>query len=88
MPRPAYDAVGCACSLTCSTQPVTVVVRQWRCALFLHPVSGRLWFVMSTDDGKWDWESANEIDDRADAYETSRTIEMSLHRIVAAVAEG
>ncbi|MGW4946245.1 hypothetical protein ACWEOZ_32205 [Actinoplanes sp. NPDC004185] len=67
---------------------MTLLVRQWRCALFLHPVSGRLWFVMSTGDGEWDWESANEIDNRADVYETSRTIETSLHRIVAAVAEG
>ena len=82
-PRTDYTIKGCTCLLTCSTQPLTLLVKEWRCALFLHPGNGQLWFVMSTAHGKWDWESANEIDDRADVFETSQEVGALLHRIQA-----
>jgi hypothetical protein len=65
---------------------MTLLVDQWRCALFLHPDNGRLWFVMSLGHGQWDWESANEIDDRADAFVAGQTIEAQLRKITAIVA--
>lgn len=85
--RPLFDLAGCACRLTCSTQPPTLVVREWRCALFLHPESDNLWFVMSAAHEKWDWGSANEIDSRSDFFEVSRPIETSLRQIRSAVAD-
>lgn len=73
--------------MTCSTQPVTLLVKEWSCALFLHPDNGRLWFVMSVDHMKWDWESANEIDDRADIFDVSRKIELLLRKAGSVISE-
>jgi hypothetical protein len=87
-PRTSYSAKGCVCLITCSTQPLTLVVKEWGCALFLHPDSGQLWFVVSLAGEKWDWESADEIDDRADVFEISQVIEMLLHQMDAAIATG
>src|SRR4051794_10481572 len=84
--RPAFNNAGCTCLLTCSTQPVTLVVKEWGCGLFLHPGSGQLWFVMSVAPGKWDWESANEIDDRADVFDISRKIGTLLLEITSVIA--
>jgi hypothetical protein len=84
--RPDYNASGCACLVTCPTQPMTLLVDQWRCALFLHPGDGHLWFVMSLGHGQWDWESANEIDDRTDVFVAGQTIEALLRKITAIVA--
>jgi hypothetical protein len=64
---------------------MTLLVKEWRCALFLHPGSGRLWFVMPVAHGKWDWESAGEIEDRADVFATSPEVETLLHRVQALV---
>jgi hypothetical protein len=85
-PRPAYCSDSCGCELTCSTQPVTLLVQEWHCALFLHPDTGHLWFVMVGEDGSWDWESANEIDGRADIFDISKNIERSLRRIESVIA--
>jgi hypothetical protein len=70
---------------TCSSQPVTLVVKEWGCALFLHPDTDCLWFVVSLPDEKWDWESANEIDDRDDFFESARTIGILLRQIDSAI---
>ena len=80
-PRHSYDLESCGCLLTCATQPMTLVVKEWRCALFNHASSGRLWFVMSAGPAAWDWGTANEIDDRADVFEAGTTIETFLHEI-------
>ena len=87
-PRNSYRAEGCTCLITCSAQPLTLVVKEWGCALFLHPDSGHLWFVVSLADEKWDWESSDEIDDRADVFEVSQVIEMRLRQIDTAISGG
>ncbi|MEU4423553.1 hypothetical protein AB0F81_23235 [Actinoplanes sp. NPDC024001] len=79
--RSSYDSEGCACLMTCSSQPPTLVLQDWGCALFLHPDSGHLWFVMADADGGWEWDHANDVDARSDVFEVSRKIEDSLRRI-------
>jgi hypothetical protein len=72
--RTAYDEPGCACTITCSTQPITLLADRWRCALFLDP-RGDLWQVPTLTGGAWDWENAGEIDTRHDLYHASTVIE-------------
>ena len=67
---------------------MTLLVKNWRCALFLHPDNGRVWFVMSIAHGKWDWESSNEIEIRSDVYDASNEIGILLHRIEAVLTAG
>jgi hypothetical protein len=73
----AYNEPGCACAITCATQPLTLLSDQWNCALFLDP-GGDLWHVPAIDGGNWDWENAAEIDTRSEFYETSVSIELLL----------
>jgi hypothetical protein len=72
--------------VTCSTQPITLLVEERGCALFLHPETGHVWFVTSIAHGQWDWESAYEIDDRADAFEFGQPVEILLRHITSLVA--
>ena len=72
--RTAYDEAGCACTITCASQPLTLLADRWNCALFLHP-NGELWHVPAIFHGNWDWEAASKIDTRADFYEASVGIE-------------
>ncbi len=34
-PRVTYNDPGCACTITCATQPLTLLADRWDCALFL-----------------------------------------------------
>ncbi|AGZ41313.1 hypothetical protein [Actinoplanes friuliensis] len=85
--RLAYTSASCKCLVTCSTQPVTLLVKEWACALFLHPDNDHLWFVMNVAHGQWDWESAGEIDERADMFDACGEIEGLLRRLTTVLAE-
>ncbi|MEV4539337.1 hypothetical protein AB0J82_36750 [Asanoa sp. NPDC049518] len=76
-----FDTIGCACAITCATQPTTLLAINWNCALFRHPDTGHLWFVNSLGSGQWDWESANEIDPRADQFAAAEVISDHLDQI-------
>lgn len=86
--RTTYNTTGCACAITCPTQPMTVLalVDPWNCALFTHPGTGCLRFVMPLGKDQWDWESANEIDSRSEYFAAGQAIEPLIHAIAAAVA--
>ena len=71
--RRSYDKSGCACTITCATQPITLLANRWNCALFLNQ-DGALWQVPALTDGTWDWENAGEIDTRHDFYNATVAI--------------
>jgi len=72
--RVTYNDPGCACTITCATQPLTLLADRWDCALFLDQ-GGDLWYVPDLSNGAWAWENAGEIDSRSEFYEASVTIE-------------
>ena len=72
--RVTYDESGCACTITCATQPITLLADRWGCALFLNE-RGDLWHVPALTAGTWDWENAAEIDNRHDFYHASVVLE-------------
>lgn len=74
LPRSTYDELGCACTITCATQPITLLADHWHCALFLNP-AGQLWHVPAMPNGTWDWGNAGEIDSRHDTYDDAVIIE-------------
>lgn len=80
--RVTYDEPGCACTITCATQPLTLLADLWDCALFLDS-RGDLWHVPVLAPGVWDWNSAAEIDTRSELYNASVVIrhllQASLH---------
>ncbi|MBB5871948.1 hypothetical protein F4553_005327 [Allocatelliglobosispora scoriae] len=75
--RTDYFQPGCACAITCDTQPMTLLAEQWGCALFLDR-NGDLWHVNAMANGQWDWEHGGEIDTRADTYDDNVDIERLL----------
>jgi hypothetical protein len=79
LPRTTYDERGCACTITCATQPITLLADHWGCALFLDQ-GADLWHVPAMANGNWDWENAGEIDSRAGFYQASRIIEHLLRQ--------
>jgi len=58
--RTTYSDEGCACAITCATQPMTLLAEQWNCAMFLDP-GGDLWFVCKLPGGQWDWASCGQV---------------------------
>ena len=72
--RVTYNDPGCACAITCATQPLTLLADRWNCALFLDP-AGDLRFVPAQPNGTWAWENAAEIDSRSEFYDAGVTIE-------------
>ncbi|MFC7279601.1 hypothetical protein ACFQS1_37035 [Paractinoplanes rhizophilus] len=54
--RLTYDEPDCACTITCVTQPITLLADRWGCALFLDQ-NGGLWQVPALPGGTWDWET-------------------------------
>ncbi|WP_144118360.1 hypothetical protein [Catellatospora sichuanensis] len=60
LPRTTVNEPGCACTITCATQPMTLLVPQWRSALFLTPHGMR--FVNALDAGQWDWAESGQLD--------------------------
>jgi hypothetical protein len=72
--RTTYDDLGCACTITCATQPLTLLADRWDCALFLDS-GGDLWYVPALPNGTWAWENAAEIDSRSEYYHASVIIE-------------
>ncbi|NJP30770.1 hypothetical protein [Micromonospora thermarum] len=79
LPRTTYNEPGCACSITCATQPITLLAHQWGSALFLDQ-GGDLWHVPAMANGIWDWDRAAEIDARADVHDTGLVIEHLLRQ--------
>ncbi|MFI5489240.1 hypothetical protein [Micromonospora echinaurantiaca] len=79
LPRTAYNEPGCACTITCATQPLTLLADPWGCVLFLDQ-GGDLWHVLALANGTFDWDSAGEIDSRSDFYNASVTIEHLLRQ--------
>ena len=73
-PRVTYNDPGCTCTITCATQPLTLLADRWNCALFLD-AGGDLWFVPALFNGTWAWENAVEIDTRSEFYDAGVTIE-------------
>lgn len=84
--RTSYTQPGCACAITCSTQPMTLLAEQWGCALFLD-FAGDLWTVTQLHGGQWDWENAGEIDSRSDAYRPSIVVQRHLRTIAEALRQ-
>ncbi|MET8311579.1 hypothetical protein [Micromonospora sp. NPDC005173] len=73
LPRTTYNEPGCACTITCTTQPLTLLAHQRGRALFLDQ-GGDLWHVPAMANGTWDWDNATEIDTRADVYDAGLVI--------------
>jgi len=65
---------------------MTLVAPQWSCALFIHPRSGSIWYVMSLGKGQWDWEQAGEIDSRSDVFDAGQRVLSHLHYIGSVLA--
>ncbi len=83
--RLTYDEFGCACTIACASQPITLLADRWNCALFLDQ-AGDLWQVPALTDGTWDWGNAGEIDTRHDFYHASVVIESRLREFVHVLA--
>ncbi|SCG58479.1 hypothetical protein GA0070609_3451 [Micromonospora echinaurantiaca] len=79
LPRTTYTEPDCACTITCATQPLTLLADPWGCALFLDH-GGDLWHVPAMANGTWDWASAAEIGSRHDLYDASRLLEHLLRQ--------
>ncbi|MEU1756772.1 hypothetical protein ABZ436_29520 [Micromonospora matsumotoense] len=81
LPRTTYHEPDCACTITCATQPLTLLAAPWGHALFLDQ-HGDLWHVPALTNGTWDWAYAATIDTHADHHHATRTIEDLLRRAV------
>ncbi|MBQ1011078.1 hypothetical protein KBX53_08970 [Micromonospora sp. M51] len=79
LPRTTYNEAGCACTITCATQPLTLVAHQRGCAFFLDQ-DGDLWHIPAMANGTWDWDNATKIDTRADVHDASLVIEHLLRQ--------
>ncbi|MDG4838345.1 hypothetical protein O7631_17640 [Micromonospora sp. WMMD967] len=79
LPRTAYNESGCACTITCATQPLTLLVHQRGRAFFLDQ-GGDLWQVPAMAVGTWDWDNTTKIDTRADVYDAGLVIEQLLRQ--------
>jgi hypothetical protein len=66
--RLTYDNPRCACTIICATQPLTLIIDRWACALFLNQ-DGELRHVPVRPDGAWDWANTAEIDSRSEFYD-------------------
>lgn len=75
-----YNDEGCTCVLSCATQPMTLLAKQWGCVLFLD-VHGDLWHVNEMSDGGLDWDGAGEFDSRGDFYDASVQVEQQLRQL-------
>jgi len=71
---------GCACAITCATQPMTLLAEHWGCALFLD-TAGDIWTVGLLASSQWEWEQAGEIDSRSEFYHPALAIERKLREI-------
>jgi hypothetical protein len=83
--RSTYDDRGCACTITCATQPVALLADHWNCALFLDQ-EGDLWYVPAMPNGNWDWENTGKVDSRHDFYNATVIIEHLLRLSVHVLA--
>jgi hypothetical protein len=79
--RTTYHDQGCACAITCATQPITLIAEPWGCALFLDPFADFLWTVTKLQGGQWDWDNAGEIDSRSDFVGAGLAIEDQLREV-------
>lgn len=80
--RTTYRDDDCACTITCATQPTTLLTPDWNCALFLDHTE-RLWCVTRLPGGQWDWSRAGHIRTDHAAHPASLTIAWHLHQTVA-----
>jgi hypothetical protein len=85
LPRLTYNDPDCACTITCATQPITLLADRWDCALFLDQ-GGDLWHVPAMPNGTRSWENAGEIDSRSEFYDASVSIEHLLRLAVHVLA--
>ncbi|MDG4813970.1 hypothetical protein O7628_00410 [Micromonospora sp. WMMD956] len=85
LPRTTYDEPDCACTITCATQPLTLLADRWGCTLFLD-LAGDLWHVPAMTHGTWDWSNAAEIDTRSDLHNAGRLIEQLLRHVAQVLA--
>ncbi|WP_117214748.1 hypothetical protein [Allorhizocola rhizosphaerae] len=83
--RTTYADDGCACTITCTTQPMTLLAEQWNCALFLD-IGGDLWFVNRLPGGQWDWATCDHIHEHHDFYDASIIITRQLRQTAAVLA--
>ena len=83
--RTTYTDEGCACTITCATQPMTLLAEQWDCALFLDN-GGDLWFVNRLPGGQWDWSTADHIHEHHDFYDASLIIGHQLRQTATVLA--
>lgn len=72
--RTTYNEDRCGRTITCATQPMTLLADHWGCALFLDE-HGDLWYVNALVTGTWDWKGTGEVDGRSDFYDTSVIIQ-------------
>ncbi|WFE48889.1 hypothetical protein [Micromonospora sp. WMMD1155] len=79
LPRTTYNEPGCACTITCATQPLTLLVHQLGRAFFLDQ-GGDLWHVPAMTQGTWDWDNAARVDTGADGYDAGSVIEQLLRQ--------
>lgn len=79
-PRTTYNEPGCGCTITCASQPLTLLADRWGCALFLDQ-GGDLWYVPALLGGTWSWEDAGQITSRSEYYNASVIIGHLLHAV-------
>ncbi|MDI5941451.1 MULTISPECIES: hypothetical protein [unclassified Micromonospora] len=85
LPRTTDNEPNYACTITCATQPLTLLADHWDCALFLDP-AGDLWHVPTLTHGTWDRSNAAEINTRSDLHDAGRLIEQLLRHVAQVLA--
>lgn len=99
-PRRRLRDDGCQCAIGCSSQPITLLVREWASALFLTG-DGDLWLVNPEDASPqgadvlspsepyragWDWGNAGPIPEHHESYQTGKVIAALLRQLAATIA--
>ncbi|MET8367652.1 hypothetical protein ABZU53_29415 [Micromonospora sp. NPDC005194] len=79
LPRTTYNEPGCACAITCATQPITLLALQQGRAFFLDQGSD-LWHVPAMANGTWDWDTATKINTRVGVHDANLVIEHLLRQ--------
>ncbi|MBV1854590.1 hypothetical protein [Catellatospora tritici] len=75
--RTVFNERGCACTITGATQPMTLLIEQWRCALFL--TTEGMHFVNAIEGGQWDWAESGRLDPSYDGFPMGQLLEHLMH---------
>ena len=84
MERTTFNQPDCACSITCATQPMTLLVEQWRVAVFL--TADGMYFVNAIEGGQWDWAESGLFDPDYDGFPMGQLLEHLMRAALIAVS--